>query len=272
MTEQSNETVETTEAEHADTHEHEIQEWTGEEDEPKSEEQPSEELEKSDEPDQSPEPEKTEKKTHAQERYEQILRENAELKRKQAEIEAKNTASELKRPNIEDYDSYADYEDAVDNYNLAKAEQRVLEKLQKQEQSKSLEKQQLEMQTAIAEIEADGIDFKSYMQKADELPQLPLTLDQFGLSAKDTLMLAKDLLDDEETYIALSKMSVAQASMKIGQIIGSKQAEKAPPKQVSKAPKPITPVNASAAASRSAESMTDDEWYNEYTKQRKQGK
>lgn len=269
MTEQSNETVKPTETEHVE--EHEIKEWTGDEDEPKSEEQPSPEPEKPDKP--LPEAEGEEqKKTPAQERYEQVLRENAELKRKQAEIDAKNTASEIKRPNIEDFDSYAEYEDALNEYHTTKAEQRLTERMQKQEQSKSVEQQQLEMQTALAEIEAGGIDFNAYMQKADELPQLPLTLDQFGLSAKDTLMLAKDLLDDEETYIALSKMSVAQASMKIGQIIGSKQAEKASPKQVSKAPRPITPVNASAAASRSAESMSDDEWYKEQLKQRKLGK
>ncbi|WP_180133224.1 hypothetical protein, partial [Acinetobacter sp. YH12083] len=76
--------------------------------------------------------------------------------------------------------------------------------------------------------------------------------------AVDTLKLAKDLLDDEDTYIALSQMNQVQAAMKIGQIIESKKT-KTPP-SVSKAPKPINPVKANAPAARSTESMSDNEF------------
>ncbi|WP_180123008.1 hypothetical protein [Acinetobacter sp. YH12086] len=208
------------------------------------------------------EPEKAEpekpKKNRAQERIEQLARENAELKRWRSEQETKAKVSEIKRPVIDDFEDFGKYEEALEQYHIDKAEERVLAKLDERESSKSQEAKQVEMQTAIAELEEQGIDFNTYAQKAEALPQLPIQLDQFGLSAVDTLKLAKDLLDDEDTYIALSQMNQVQAAMKIGQIIESKKT-KTPP-SVSKAPKPINPVKANAPAARSTESMSDNEF------------
>lgn len=217
------------------------------------------------------EPEKTEpeksKRSRAQERIEQLARENAELKRWRDEQETKAKASEIKRPVVDDFEDFSKYEEALEQYHIDKAEERVLEKLEQRESTKSQEAAQVEFQTAIAELEEQGIDFNAYAKKAEELPQLPIQLDQFGLSAVDTLKLAKDLLDDEDTYVSLSQMTPVQAAMKIGQIIESKKT-KAPP-AVSKAPKPINPVKANAAAARDPENMSDDEWYKAETQKRK---
>lgn len=248
---ETHDNVDTAATENTGAESQEIKEW-GEGDEG-AETQVKEETQ---EPEKA-EPEKP-KKNRAQERIEQLARENAELKRWRSEQETKAKASEIKRPVIDDFEDFGKYEEALEQYHIDKAEERVLAKLDERESSKSQEAKQVEMQTAIAELEEQGIDFNTYAQKAEALPQLPIQLDQFGLSAVDTLKLAKDLLDDEDTYIALSQMNQVQAAMKIGQIIESKKT-KTPP-AVSKAPKPINPVKANASAARSTESMSDNEF------------
>lgn len=267
MTEQlNNAVVEPTATEETDVQE--IKEWTGEEhtthkEQPKQTDEPN--------PNPEPDPQKAEqKKTHAQERYEQLERENAEWKRKYEESQAKSKQSEIKRPKVEEFESYAEYEDALEQHHINVAEQRIFEKLKHQESEKTASQKEQEMSSAIAEIEDDGVDFKSYVQKAESLPQLPITLDEFGLTAKETLLLAKDLLDDEDGYIALSRMNATQAAVKIGQIIESKKQKTPPP--VSKAPPPLKTVQGNASVSRDSSTMSDDEWYKENIKQRNKGK
>jgi hypothetical protein len=203
------------------------------------------------------EPEKP-KKSRAQERIEQLARENAELRRQQAQQQAQTKQSDLKRPVIDDFEDFSKYEEALEDYHAAKAEERVLARLNERESQKAASSQEVEIQTAIVELEEEGIDFNSYVQKANELPELPIQLDQFGLSTVETLRLAKDLLDDEDTYLAISQMNPVQAAVKIGQIIEGRKTKTAPP--VTKAPKPIKPVNGNASAARSTESMSDNEF------------
>lgn len=212
------------------------------------------------------EPEKP-KRNRAQERIEHLARENAELKRKQAEYEVKQQTTELKRPVIDDFEDFREYEEALEDYQAAKAEARVMEKLQKQQSTQAEDTRAIELQVAASEIEETGVDLNAYFQKAESLPPLPLTLDQFGLSAKETLLLAKELLDDEATYVELSRMNPVQAAVKIGLIIESKKGKAAP--AVSRAPKPITPVQANAATTRDSSKMSDDEWYKSEIQKRK---
>lgn len=257
---ETHDNVETAATENTGAESQEIKEWgEGEEGVETQVKEETQEPEKA-------EPEKP-KKNRAQERIEQLARENAELKRWRSEQETKAKVSEIKRPVIDDFEDFGKYEEALEQYHIDKAEERVLAKLDERESSKSQEAKQVEMQTAIAELEEQGIDFNTYAQKAEALPQLPIQLDQFGLSAVATLKLAKDLLDDEDTYIALSQMNQVQAAMKIGQIIESKET-KTPP-VVSKAPKPINPVKANAPAARDPSQMSDDEWYAARRKQAK---
>ena len=214
-----------------------------------------------------PEPEK---KNRAKERIEQLARENAELRRFKAEQEARASKPQsITKPVVDDFEDFGKYEDALEQYHIDKAEERVLAKLDERESSKSQQAKEVEFQTAIAELEEQGIDFNTYAQKAESLPVLPIQLDQFGLSATETLKLAKDLIDDEDTYIAISQMNAVQAAMKIGQIIESKKT-KAPP-SVSKAPKPIKPVQANAPASRSTDSLSDEEFLAQRRKNRLKG-
>lgn len=226
------------------------------------------------------EPEKP-KRSRAQERIEQLARENAELRRFKAESEAKQNAPKANekpaKPRIEDYETYEEYlkehdayEEKLDEWRISEAERRIQEKQSKASKETEQVQREAEYEAVIAELADEGIDIDHYAKKVEQLPALPIQLFELGLPTKDTLLLAKDLLDDEATYLELSRMSPAQAILKIGQYIGTKSTKSAPP--VSKAPPPIKPVQANAPAVRDPSKMSDDEWYKAETQKRNKGK
>ena len=248
--------VETTATENPSVESQEIKEWGQES-----------EAEKAQESEQQEQEQEKPKKNRAQERIEQLARENAELRQFKANQEAQaQQPKPTGRPNIADYEDVEDYYKAVDDYQIDQAMQRFESKQSQSTQQQKQIEAQIGFQTAIDELAEEGIDYATYAQKANELPSLPVTLDQFGLSPKDTLLLAKTLIDDTDTYIELSQMSAVQAAAKIGQMI-AKPVSKAP--AISKAPPPIKPTKANASVTRSTESMSDDEWYKAEIQKRK---
>lgn len=230
-----------------------------EHDEQGREQQPEQEQQTQEQEEVQKAEQEQQKKSRAQERIEKLARENAELKRWRAEQEqrAQQPEKASERPNIADYEDVNDYYKAVDDYQINQAMQRFKNEQSQATQQAEQIKREAEFNTAIAELVDEGVDYAAYVQKANELPPLPVTLDQFGLDPKQALLVGKALLDDPETYIELSQMSVVQASIKIGQIIAKTSAKTVP---TSKAPPPLKPTKANAPASRSPESMSDKEW------------
>ncbi|EMA4544430.1 hypothetical protein ACWXIC_000059 [Acinetobacter baumannii] len=214
------------------------------------------------------EPEKP-KKSRAQERVEQALQRAFEAERKLKEYEAQKKApqgdTKPVKPRIEDFETYEEYlkehdayEEKLDEWRISEAERRIQEKQSKASKETEQVQREAEYEAVIAELADEGIDIDHYAKKAEQLPALPIQLVELGLSTKETLLLVKDLLDDEATYLELSRMSPAQAILKIGQYIGTKSTKSAPP--VSKAPPPIKPVQANASVKRDAEKMSDNEF------------
>lgn len=273
---QSNDNVETTATENTGAESQEIKEWGQEEtQEPEQTQESGEGKEGAQEPEKT-EPDKP-KKSRAQERIEQLARENAELKRKQAEFEGKRETAEVKRPKIEDFESYSEYEDAIEEYHVAKAEQRVLENLRKQESEKTQIQKQSEVEATIHTFSEQHEDFENVVQEALKRPYpMPVTLDEvaeeFGYDSETQIKLLYELAKDEEFHREVSESSKLKAARLLSERVDSwsKAAETtktAPP--VSKAPKPIKPVQANAPAARDPSNMSDDEWYREQVEQRK---
>lgn len=237
-------------------------------------EQPTEvesETEQSDEEKAKQEAEQeSKKKNRAQERIQQLARERAELKRELDEYKAKPEAPKAasEAPQIEDFEDYSEYLQAQQDFFVKQAEDRVLQKLKAEQEQKVQVERQVQFETAANELRDEGVDVESLVKKADELPPLPITLDQFGLSPKETLSLAADIIQNDELYLELSQMNQVQAAMRIGQIIGAKQPSKAAPK-VPNTPKPIKPTSANAPVARNPAAMSDDEWYRQELKSRK---
>lgn len=228
------------------------------------------EAEQSEEEAKQEDDQESKKKNRAQERIQQLARERAELKREldeyKAKLEAPKAASEA--PRIEDFEDYSEYLQAQQDFFVKQAEDRVLQKLKAEQEQKEQVERQVQFETAVNELRDEGVDVESLVKKAEELPPLPITLDQFGLSPKETLSLAADIIQNDELYIELSQMNQVQAAMRIGQIIGAKQPSKAAPK-VPNTPKPIKPTSANAPVARNPAAMSDDEWYRQELKSRK---
>lgn len=218
---------------------------------------------------QEAEKQETEKQSRSQKRIQQLAREKAELQRKVAEYEQRQANPQVSdAPKIEDFEDYSEYLKAQQEYYVLEAEKRVLAKLEAEKAQQSQIEQQAEYETAISDLKDSGVDVESLMQKAESLPPLPITLDQFGLNAKDTLSLAADILQNDDLYIELSQMNAVQAAVRIGQMIGSKQAASVAPK-VPNAPPPIKPVTANAPVAKDPSKMSDDEWYRQEIQKRK---
>lgn len=208
------------------------------------------------EPNQDPKP----KRNRAQERIEQTTRENAELRRQIAEYEAQQNAPKASdKPKIEEFETYDEYEEKLEEWRVNEAMRRIEEKQSKSASEDVQIKQHAEYSAAISELNDEGIDTDALFKKAETLPQFPIQLDQFGLSAKETLKLAADLLQDDDLYFELSKMNAVQAAARVGQLIAAKP-EKIPAPKIPNAPKPIKPTSANAPVKRDAESMSDNEF------------
>ena len=236
-------------------------------------EQPTEvesETEQSEEETKQEDEQESKKKNRAQERIQQLARERAELKRELDEYKAKLEAPKVTdaAPRIEDFEDYNEYLQAQQDFFVKQAEDRVLQKLKAEQEQKEQVERQVQFETAVNELRDDGVDVDNLIAKANELPPLPITLDQFGLSPKETLSLAADIIQNDELYLELSQMNQVQAAMRIGQIIGAKQPSKAAPK-VPNTPKPIKPTSANAPVARNPAAMSDDEWYRQELKSRK---
>ncbi len=222
-------------------------------------------------PDKSDGDEDKQRKSRATKRVQDALARAAQAEQKLAEYESRqNTPPPSERPQLESFDSYDEYQDALEAYQLDKAEKRVLEKLNSEKAQKSQVEAQAEYETAVADLQDDGLDVQALTEKAESLPPLPVQLNQFGLSTKETLRLAAALIQDEDLYFDLSQMNAVQAARRIGQEIDKMAAKPSAPK-VTKAPPPLKPVKANAAAARSEDSMSDSEFLAHRRKMRLKG-
>ena len=249
-------------------------------DQPETETQEPEKGEGSEE--EQPKEDPKQKRSRAQERVEQALQRAFEAERKLKEYEAQKNAPEANakpsKPLIEDFESYEDwtkahdeYEEKLDEWRISEAERRISEKQGKAQAEETKNQRQVEFEVAMTELESEGYDANALNQKLENLPPLPLDLNEFGLSAKDTLVLAAKLIENDELWLDLSQMSQVQAARKIGQEI-DRQFNKPNVPPVSKAPAPIKPVQANAPATRDPSKMSDDEWYKAETQNRNKGK
>lgn len=209
-------------------------------------------------------------KSRAQERIEKLARENAELRQFKLDQEAKQNKPSVSsdEPKLEAFEDYNEWHKEHRSWEREQLKKEVFEELNQKESQKTLTQRQVEFETAMVELESEGVDGLALTKKLETLPPLPIDLNQFGLSAKETLVLAAKLINDDELWLDISQMNPVQAARRIGQEIDKQPSKTAAPK-IPNAPKPITPVKANAPATRSSESMSDEEWYKAETQKRK---
>lgn len=214
------------------------------------------------------------KRNRAQERIQQLARERAELKRELDEIKAKQSAPKTTAaPKIEDFEDYSEFQQAQQEYYVKQAEERVLAKIQQDKSQQTQVEKQAAFESALIEASTELPDFDTVVQTglARELP-MPISLDElaeeFGYDAKTQTRLLYELAKDEDFHELVSSSSKLKAARLLSEKVDSFTKTTTAPK-VSKAPPPITPVKANAAATRNPATMSDDEWYQNEIKLRK---
>lgn len=268
---QSNDIVGTATTENNSAESHEIKEWGQEEAQQSEQTQDDNQEPKKKDPEQN-----RPRKSRAQERVEQAVKRANEAERKLAEYEAKQQAqakqSEIKRPVIDDFEDFSEYEEALEDYHAAKAEERVLARLNEREAEKSKQSRQSQMETAITSFAETHTDFDDVVQAglARELP-MPVSLDEvateFGYDSETQIRLLYELAKDEEFHEAVSSSSKLRAARLLSERVDSWSAKAT--QSVTKAPPPIKPVQANATTTRDPSKMSDDEWYRAETEKRK---
>ena len=211
-------------------------------------------------------------KSRAQERIQQLARDKAELAAKVAEYEAKQDkpTQTQDEPKLEDFEDYSEWQKALRQYDREQIKKEMLAEIGQKETQKSQNQRQAEFEAAMVELQDEGIDAQALTKKLETLPPLPIDLHQFGLSAKETLVLAAKLINDDELWLDISQMNPVQAARRIGQEIDGQASKPSAPK-IPKAPKPIKPVQANTPIKRDINSMSDVESV-AYLKNLKKGK
>lgn len=204
------------------------------------------------------------KRNRAQERIEQTTRENAELRRKVAEYEAQQNAPKpVEKPKIEEFESYDEYEEKLEEWRIGEAMRRMEEKQGKSNQERSQADQQAKFQSAIDVVSEDIPDFDSIVEAgiARQLP-IPITLDElaaeFGYDAETQVRLLYEIAKDEEFHKQISGSTKLKAARLLSERADSFLKPAAP--KIPNAPKPITPTSANAPVKRDAETMSDNEF------------
>lgn len=245
-------------------------EQTGQETEQQAEvEKPTTEQSDEEKAQQEAEQEK-QKKSRATKRVQDALARAAQAEQKLAEYESKQNkpATSSDEPKLESFEDYNAWHKEHRSWEREQLKREVFEELSQKESQKTLTQRQVELETAMVELESEGVDGKALVKKLETLPPLPIDLNQFGLSAKDTLTLAAKLINDDELWLDISQMNPVQAARRIGQEIDSQPSKSAAPK-IPNAPRPIKPTSANAPVKRDPKTMSDDEWYRAEIQSRK---
>lgn len=190
----------------------------------------------------------------------------AELIRKQAETEqqlAQSQKTPMQAPNIEDFDDWGEYQQALRSFERDSLKAELLAELKAEQAQQASIQQQAETIAVLDELFSEGVDMGAVMAKAEQLPPLPVTLDKFGLSTKETMLFAKDLVENTELYYELAQLNPYQFSARIGAMIEQRKnqsSQSTPKPKQSKAPPPLKTVKGNGTAKKNPYETSDDDF------------
>ena len=185
---------------------------------------------------------------------------------------AKPVVDQNTKPKLEDFESYEEFIEALTDWKTERSiQQRLAEYESRQTAKRDEEAVSSDMDTRIAEATKEFPDFESVAFAAEipygESPVLAEAVATSPLFSKVAYHLGKN----PELAKSIAKMGPVETARAIGRIEAMLEAEDAPPltnnspkptKIVSKAPPPITPVNANSGVVKKApEDETDEEYY-----------
>ena len=211
-----------------------------------------------------------------QKRIDQLVRENAELRRlaenpaaKPAEA-AKPTEQAAGEPQAKDFETYEAYVKALTIYELDQRDQKRAEKERKAAEENKAKEVAQTWQTRAEKVREVHKDFDSVMAEAAEIPVSPV-MHEYLLDSERGPEIAYKLAKtpaEAERIAHLSPIAAARELAKIELGLTPVAAPKPKPR-VTSAPEPIRPVSRSSAAAKAPLHELDD--FSEYQRRRRAG-
>jgi hypothetical protein len=163
------------------------------------------------------------------------------------------------KPKADDFDTHAEFVEALTDW---KTEQKLSERDQKLERSKLQTEQAKLVQTFTERREAflkTAPDYDEVMESVDDVPLTP-ALREIILTSENGPEIAYELAKNRDEFERISKLSPLAVAREVGKLesrLSAKSSDgKTEQKKITKAPKPIDPVNAGGKGS-AAKSIAD---------------
>ena len=161
-------------------------------------------------------------------------------------------ASELERPDPDNFDSWGEYQDALVDYRVQKNFEKVRQTYEAEQAQKSAKEKQQSFEASVQEFAKTVSDFEETLIAVDDIQ---LSKDKYDsiITSENAPQLMYELAKRPELYerIADSSISLGRFNRELGKLEASleKKTEEKPPIKKTKAPAPIKPVNSKKAAS-----------------------
>lgn len=173
--------------------------------------------------------------------------------RNDSKVEANKPVASEGKPTPDKFDTHAEYVEALTDW---KTDQKLKEHDQKLEKSK-VESEQAKVINSYAErvkaFAAKTADFDEVLEEVNDIP-LSMAVREIILTSENGPELAYELAKNREEYARMCKLSPLAAAREIGRLeskLAIKSSDDKSPelKKITKAPKPLEPVNAGGKGS-----------------------
>ncbi len=177
-------------------------------------------------------------------RQEALKRSGDTEKEPAAKTPPKQAASIEGKPTPDDFETHADYVDALADW---KVEQKLKERDQREQETRvktEYQKRTDSFRTQVKTFQETHDDFADVIEAVDDIPMSPIVQDIF-LEAENGPELMYELAKDRKNYERICRMNAKDAAFAMGQFTAriAKQTEaKKPEVKKSNAPAPINPV------------------------------
>ena len=167
------------------------------------------------------------------------------------------------KPNPDDFDSHADYVEALTDW---KVNQFDKQKQQKEERSRFESEQQKAIQAHVERVKSYAekvADFEDVISEVDDIP-VSAAVQELIISSENGAALMYELAKNRDFYSSLCKMSPIQAARELGKFeakMSSSNSEEKLTKKITSAPKPLSSVGSGkGVVNKSPDEMNQKEY------------
>ncbi len=180
----------------------------------------------------------------------------------------KVTSVSDQKPNPDNYDTHAEYVEAVADYKLDQREKERVSKEKEDQVKTEYQKSTQAFQSKVIEFKQVAKDFDEVLEDIDDIP-MSISLKDSILSSDNGPKILYELAKNRDEYMRINSLNYGAAAREFGKLEAAyAKSEKNAEKKTTKAPPPIDPIGSKGSV-KSAKNP-DDMSYQEYKAYRAQ--